>query len=339
MATMIPDARQLVLACLLAACWCLPPSSADANTLSAYSYTHAGVDGLPSLSSNIPAGVSDVFLKAIDIASDGTVFPKLWSGHFYPYAWPTASPSQFTAMINADPTIDWTTVNPASALTTALTSNSWTRDYNAGITVDAEFTANIQTFPQNWVTAMTDLRSLANSAGQGFSLYLSPKYLDASRYATAATNATTLAGILGTAPTGATNAVLFPTYVDDSTAIDASTLNEAASAIAGHGLAHRWIYNLSQPEAVFAEAMQRASAADGQAVPAAVGPVVYAYEDNQAVTPTMTANFNTLSLSLAVPEPPATALLATAAIGLLPLVARRWRSAAAIRRLPPARAS
>jgi DNA-binding PucR family transcriptional regulator len=48
------------------------------------------------------------------------------------------------------------------------------------------------------IDAMSGLRSLANSAGQGFSLYLSPKYLDSSRYQSAATNLDSLAGILGT---------------------------------------------------------------------------------------------------------------------------------------------
>ena len=327
MATMIPDARRLVLASLFALSWCLP--RADADTISAYTYTHAGVDGVPSLASKVPAGVGDVFLKAIDIAPDGSVLPKISGGNFYPAAWPTGSPSpQFTAMINADPTTDWTTANPATALTTALTSNNWTQDYNAGITVDAEFATEIQTFPQNWVTAMTDLRSLANGAGQGFSLYLSPKYLDAARYPNAATNATTLAGILGTAPSGVANAVLFPTYADNASNIDAATLNAATTAVAGHSLTHRWIYNLSQSESVFAEAMQRASAADSQASSAADGPVVYAYEDNQAVTATMTANFNTLSVTLAVPEPATTALLVSASLGiamfrLLPSIRRR----------------
>lgn len=284
--------------------------SAEAGTIAAYTYSSTGGPGVPTLATKVPTEVTDVFLKAIDIAPDGSVLPKLADGRFYPHAWTATPAPRFVAMINAAPTIDWTTANPASSLTSALTSNQWTRDYTGGITVDAEFSANIETFPQHWIDAMSGLRSLANSAGQNFSLYLSPKYLDSSRYQSAATNLDSLAGILGTPPSGVANAVLFPTYADRQTTIAATTLDAAAAAVAGRGLTHRWIYDLSQSESLFGEAMQLAAQADAHASAAAGPPVVYAYENNQPVTATMTANFDALTETLAVPEPTTAWLLA-----------------------------
>lgn len=300
--------------------------SAEAGTIAAYTYSSTGAPGVPTLATKVPSEVTDVFLKAIDIDPDGNVLPKLADGHFYPHAWTATPAPRFVALINADPTIDWTTANPASSLTSALTTNQWTRDYSGGITVDAEFSTNIQTFPQHWVDAMTGLRSLANSAGQGFSLYLSPKYLDPSRYQSAATNLDTLAGILGTPPTGVNNAVLFPTYADQNNNMTANTLDAATAAVAGRGLTHRWIYELSQSESLFGEAVQLASQADGRVSATAGPPVVFAYENNHPVTATMTANFDALTETLAVPEPTTVWLLAAGLASAMMGVSRGKRT-------------
>ena len=50
-------------------------------------------------------------------------------------------------MINAPPTFDWAGRDPAADLTAALTANNWQQDYDAGITVDAEFSGAAGSFP------------------------------------------------------------------------------------------------------------------------------------------------------------------------------------------------
>ena len=50
-------------------------------------------------------------------------------------------------MINAPPTFDWAGRDPAADLTAALTANNWQQDYDAGITVDAEFSRAAGSFP------------------------------------------------------------------------------------------------------------------------------------------------------------------------------------------------
>ena len=50
-------------------------------------------------------------------------------------------------MSNAPPTFDWAGRDPAADLTAALTANNWQQDYDAGITVDAEFSGAAGSFP------------------------------------------------------------------------------------------------------------------------------------------------------------------------------------------------
>lgn len=50
-------------------------------------------------------------------------------------------------MSNAPPTFDWAGRDPAADLTAALTANNWQQDYDAGITVDAEFSGAVDSFP------------------------------------------------------------------------------------------------------------------------------------------------------------------------------------------------
>jgi hypothetical protein len=185
---------------VLVAAAMLEAGSARAEPLAAYMYAPSGADGVPALAAMKPAAIGTVFLKAVDIDSAGNVYQKLDdNGRFYPNAWTGTPRPAFAALINADPGIDWSSANPTTTLTSVLTTHNWQQDYGGGITVDAEFTANIQSFPANWQSTMTALRSLANGQGQNFSLYLSPKYLSAARYpTTAAANAAAIAQILGT---------------------------------------------------------------------------------------------------------------------------------------------
>lgn len=294
---------------------------ARAEPLAAYMYSQSGAGGVPTLATMKPASVGTVFLKAVDVDSTGAVFPKLDdNSRFYPNAWNATPRPAFAALVNADPGIDWNTANPATSLTSALTTNGWQQDYGGGITVDAEFTANIQSFPANWQGTMTALRSLANGQGQNFSLYVSPKYLSAARYpATAAANAATLKQILGTPATGITNSVLFPVYAGDGTNVDQPTLSAAASAAQAQGFAYQWIFDITETPATFSAGLQ---AADG-AGPRPAGYVAYSFIDTQSVTGTMTTNMGALANLAAVPEPGAWPLLVAAAGG--GLLARRWR--------------
>ena len=321
----MPSLRAIVVLLAAAAIHLLP--AARAEPLAAYMYSQSGAAGVPALATMKPAAVGTVFLKAVDVDPTGTVFPKLDdNGHFYPNAWPGTPRPAFAALINADPGMDWNTANPATSLTSALTTNNWQQDYGGGITVDAEFTANIQSFPANWQSTMTALRSLANGQNQNFSLYLSPKDLSAARYpTTAAANAAAIAQILGTPGTGIINSVLFPVYAGDGTNVDQPTLAAAASAAQGQGFAYQWIFDITETPATFSAGLQ---AADG-AGPRPAGYVAYSYIDTQQPTADMTTNLNALANLAAVPEPSTVALgLAGGGLGLLAAARRRRRGRA-----------
>jgi len=288
-------------------------ASASGEPLAAYMYTVSGAAGVPALASMKPAAIGTVFLKAVDVDAAGSVYPKLdGSGRFYPAAWPGSSRPPCAALVNADPTIDWTTTDPTAALTAALTGHNWQQDFLGGITVDAEFTANIQSFPQHWQACMHSLRGLANGQGRAFSLYLSPKYLSAARYpSTASANAAAIASILGTPPTGVVNSVLFPVYAGDGSNVDQATLQAASAAAAGGGFAYGWILDIAQSTTTFAAGLQTAHAAG----PSPAGYVAYSYVENQAVTADMNTNLQAIVDLASVPEPGA-ALPAVAAVAL-----------------------
>lgn len=288
---------------------------ARAEPVAAYMYSQTGADGVSALAALKPAAIGTVFLKAVDVDPSGNVQPKLdGNGRFYPHAWTGTPRPAFAALVNADPGIDWSTANPTASLTATLTGNNWQQDYGGGITVDAEFTANIQSFPANWQSTMTALRSLANGQGQDFSLYVSPKYLSAARYpSTATANAAALAQILGVPPPGVVNSVLFPVYAGDGTNVDQATLTAAASAAQARGFSYQWICDITETPATFSAGLQ---AADG-AGPRPAGYVAYCYVDTQAITADMTTNLGALVDLAAVPEPGAWPLAAAAAgIGL-----------------------
>ncbi len=288
-----------------------------AEPLAAYMYVH-GAGGVPTVASQRPATVGTVYLKAVDIDSAGTVLPKFDdNGRFYPDAWTTTPKPRFAALINADPAIDWGTVDPAVSLTLALSSNDWQQDYDAGITVDAEFSAAIDSFPQNWQDTMIALRSLANDQGQNFSLYVSPKYLSSDRYpATAAANAATLAQILGTPAGGITNSVLFPVYIGGGVNADQDTLDSAAAAARTTGFDYQWIFDITEATATFNAGLQAADQASGTGRLRLSGYVAYAFSDTESVSGTMTTNIDTLASFASVPEPGALAAAAVAAAGL-----------------------
>jgi len=294
---------------------------ARAEPVAAYMYSQSGAHGVPTLAAMKPATIGTVFLKAIDIDSTGTVYPKLDdNSRFYPNAWTATPRPVFAALVNADPGIDWNTANPAASLTAALTNNNWQQDYGGGITVDAEFTANIQSFPGNWQSTMTSLRSLANGQGQNFSLYLSPKYLSPSRYpGTATANAAAIKQILGTPATGIVNSVLFPVYAGDGTNVDQPTLAAAASAAQTQGFAYQWIFDITESPTTFSAGLQAADSAG----PRPAGYVAYSYVDTQQITADMTTNLGALVDLAAVPEPGAWPLAAAAAGACF--LARRWR--------------
>lgn len=296
-------------------------SAARAEPVAAYMYSQSGAAGVPTLAAMKPASIATVFLKAVDVDSTGAVFPKLDdNGRFYPNAWTATPRPAFAALVNADPGIDWSTANPTASLTAALTTNTWQQDYGGGITVDAEFTANIQSFPANWQSTMTALRSLANGQGRNFSLYVSPKYLSAARYpATATANAAAIKQILGTPGTGIVNSVLFPVYAGGGANVDQPTLAAAASAAQTQGFAYQWIFDITESPPTFSAGLQ---AADG-AGPRPAGYVAYSYVDTQTITADMTTNLNALVDLAAVPEPGAWSL-AAAAVGAS-LVACRCR--------------
>jgi len=313
--------RSVVVLLAVAALQAVP--SARAEPLAAYMYSQNGAAGVPTLAALKPAAIDTVFLKAIDIDAAGTVYPKLDdNSRFYPNAWTVTPRPVFAALVNADPGIDWAAANPTTSLTTALTTNNWQQDYGGGITVDAEFTADIQSFPANWQSMMTALRSLANGQGQNFSLYVSPKYLDAARYTTAAANAATLKQILGTPATGITNSVLFPVYAGDGTNVDQSTLAAAATAAQGQGFASRWIFDITESPGTFSAGLQ---AADG-AGPRPAGYVAYSYLDTQAITADMTTNLGALASLAAVPEPSTVALVLAGGLVVLATASRHNRN-------------
>lgn len=299
--------------------------AARAGTVAAYMYTQTGAAGVSTLASIKPAGVGEVYLKAVDIDPQGGVHVKLDdNGRFFPAAWSSTPRPTFTCLINADPTFTWTAVDPTSSLTTGLTSNSWQRDYGGGITVDAEFSADIQSFPSTWQSCMTALRSLANGQSAGFSLYVSPKYLSTSRYpATAAGNAAALASILGTAPAGTANTLLFPVYDGNGGNVDVATLTAAASAAHAHGLGYTWIFDITESPATFTAGLQRAAAASAAAAPA--GYVVYSYLDTSPVTADMTTNLQAVLDVAAVPEPTAGVAAVAAALAACLAHAHRRR--------------
>lgn len=289
----------------------LAANQAAGETLAAYTYTHTGEDGVPTLAGQLPGSVDIAYLKAIDIALDGSVLVKTdSSGRFYPNDWTGGRRPVFAALINADPGMDWTTADPQSALVTGLNTHSWTQDYDGGITVDAEFSSDIQSFPQNWQDTMTALRQLANDAGQDFSLYVNPKYLSAARYpATATANATTLATILGTPSGGISNTVLFPVYVGGGANADQGTLDAAAAT----SLPYKWIFDITEDQTTFAAGLQAADTASTRGGSSSSGYVAYAYNSNSPVTADMTANLNSLASVAAVPEPGGLTMLAVTA--------------------------
>jgi hypothetical protein len=314
--------RLRLLACLGSGLL-LAAAAARGEPVAAYMYSQNGVDGIPTLASQKPADVGTVFLKAADLAENGDVLPKLDSnGRFYPNAWTGTPRPSFTAMINAPPTFDWANQDPATSLTTALTTNSWQQDYNGGITVDAEFPGSTESFPANWQSTMTSLRTLANGQGQAFSLYVNPKYLSAARYpATATANAAALAAILGTPPEGVTNSALFPVYIGGGGNADQATLDAAAAAAAGQGFAYQWIFDITESQGTFIAGLSAADAAGTAASAGPAGYVAYSYLDTRPVTPDMTANVDALVEAAAVPEP-GLPLTAAAALGSY-LVSRR----------------
>lgn len=316
-----------LVAGLVAGSGALPIVPARGEPVAAYMYSQNGVDGIPTLASMKPADVSTVYLKAADIAENGDILPKLdTNGRFYPASWTATPRPAFAAMINAPPAFDWASLDPAADLTAALTANDWQQDYDAGITVDAEFPGSTTSFPANWQSTMTSLRTLANGQGQDFSLYVNPKYLSAARYpATATANAAALAAILGSPPQGVTNSALFPVYIGGGANADQATLDAAAAAAAGQGFAYQWIFDITESQSTFTAGLSASDAANTAAAASPAGYVAYSYFDTQPVTPDMTANVDALVEAAAVPEPALP--LAAAAAGGLFLLARRWRRA------------
>lgn len=316
--------RAITAACALFALHVALGTAAQAGTVAAYMYTQSGAAGVPTLAALKPSGIGEVYLKGVDIDPQGGVHVKLDdSGRFFPHAWTATPRPTFACLVNADPTFTWTAVDPTSPLTSALSTNSWHQDYGGGITADAEFSADIQSFPATWQSCMTALRALANAQNGNFSLYVSPKYLSSSRYpSTAAGNAAALASILGTAPSGAANTLLFPVYDGNGGNVDEATLTAAAAAAHAHGLGYTWIFDITESPATFTTGLQRAAAANTAAGAVPAGYAVYSYIDSSPVTADMTTNLQAVLDVAFVPEPAAAALLVGLSLAALLMVPR-----------------
>ena len=284
----------------------------DDNNLSAFMVYH-GPDGIKTLASQKPASVDLVALKALQIdpttittktKTDPTATVKAnrtsvdAKQQFYSALWPTggSSPS-FSALINAPLTkaSDWSGFNPDRP-GEILKQYNWTKNFNGGITVDSEFVGSLDALPDVWVETLKSLRELSNKAGQDFNFYLSPKYLWSARYPnTAAQNAKDVVTILGQAPQGITNSVLFPVYLGGGQNADSGTLNAAAAAAHQHQFDYRWIYDITENSATFNEGVQLSAAADQKAQTTPKPAFVNNFIDTMPVTPQMTANIDSLA--------------------------------------------
>ncbi|MCH2183311.1 MAG: hypothetical protein MK108_15030 [Mariniblastus sp.] len=298
------------------------------QTISAYTYTTTGSGGISSLASKTPSQVDNVYLDAIDIDVNGKVYVKNSGGHFYPYYWQAKKPPSFTAMISVDPTLNWQSVDPTADLLNGLQQNSWKTDYGQGIHIDAEFTADVQAMPQNWVNCLKALREYTNQQGRDFSMYYNPKYLSSSRYTNAKANADAIAAILGAPSGGLSNQVFFPVYEGNGLNTDLATLHFAAEAARARALDYQWIHDLSESPTTFSDGLTMAKQTDSKYQFTPSGVNVYSYFDNQPVTSDMTTNFNKLLGHLgnpnAVPEP--ASLFIWAWVGMGSLCLRRRRS-------------
>ncbi len=298
--------RTALLAALLAgmAFWTSPIA---AQTISAYTYSTTGSSGISSLATKTPEQVDNVYLDAIDIDVDGNIYVKNSGGHFYPYYWQAKKQPSFTAMISVDPTLNWQSVDPTAGLLNGLQQNSWKTDYGQGIHIDAEFTADVQTMPQNWVNCLTALREYTNQQGRDFSMYYNPKYLSSSRYTNAKANADAIAAILGAPSGGLSNQVFFPVYEGNGMNTDLATMHFAAEAARARGLDYQWIHDLSESPVTFSDGLTMAKETDSKYQFTPSGVNVYSYIDNRPVTSDMTTNFNKLVGHLgnpnSVPEP------------------------------------
>jgi len=294
------------------------------QNISAYMYTKSGSGGISSLANKKPGAINNVYLDAIDIDVNGKTYVKNSGGHFYPHFWTVQPPAQFTAMISVDPNLDWSAVDPTGGLLSGLQSNAWHSDYNAGIHIDAEFTADLQVMPQTWIDCLSALRKYTNQEGRNFSMYYNPKYLSSSRYSSAAANADAIAAILGGPSSQFSNEVFFPVYADSGMNADLETLNSAAKAVLSRQLNYQWIHDITESTTTFSDGLNMAHQINNQNNYLPQGVNVYSYLDDQPVTPDMKANLKALlGNPNSIPEPTSLAIWAMIGLGSAGLRRRR----------------
>ena len=296
------------LVILLATCSCV--GSVEGQSISGYTYSKSGASGISALAAKLPNDIDNVYLKAVDVTAAGQALAKLnASDRFFPNSWTgsTSPPPTFTAMVSVALGVDWSNYQTTkSELQNALTTYKWLDDYNAGMTIDSEFAVNLKTFDANWVAFMVGMREFANNAGQDFSFYLNPKYLNSARFPDAAMNAADVAKILGSSTTHV-NEVLFPVYIGGGANTDSGTLDAAALAMKTEGLAYEWIHDITEDTGTFKAGMAMAHNANVSAGFIPNGVSVYQYLNDEPVTQNMNDNLAALvgNPNSVVPEPTA----------------------------------
>jgi hypothetical protein len=277
------------------------------------------------------SSTNEVFLNTLTVSVDGTVstpvhldYPSQWRNSTLPLPYP-----KFTALINSIPLPANTDfpVDPSHAVKESMSGWSSATTFDGNITVDAEFenTQYQQTttvIPTNLQHLLTSIRELANKDTRGFSFYLNPKYLDPNRYIKNANlNAQTVANLLGSETS---NYVIFPTYTDDGSLMDANSFQRAITTAENKNLRYRFDLNIQDDPATFATAMgylKKPSAQGWQ------GFTAYSFNDNTSPIPTtnMIANLKTLEHFTVTDPPtvpePATLLMALLGLPFLPV----WR--------------